>query len=95
MSFITNGLDTSKVYKRSQPPGEKCSDLFGNFEAKPEKSEPPKKKVVEPAPEKAPAPAVDKVTATAEKLADVKVTEAPQKVNPQRQKQQMLKKLLL
>ena len=51
------------------------------------------KKVVEPAPEK--APAVDKVKATAEKLADVKVTEAPKKVNPQRQKQQMLRKLLL
>ena len=38
------------------------------------------KKVVEPAPEK--APAVDKVKATAEKLADVKVTEAPQKGEP-------------
>eukprot|EP00090_Calanus_glacialis_P031850 TRINITY_DN5289_c0_g1_i1.p1 TRINITY_DN5289_c0_g1~~TRINITY_DN5289_c0_g1_i1.p1 ORF type:complete len:120 (-),score=33.07 TRINITY_DN5289_c0_g1_i1:217-576(-) len=32
MSFITSGLDTSKVYNRAQPPGGKCSDLFGNNE---------------------------------------------------------------
>ena len=45
VAYPTTNLFTAASWWR-------CSDLFGNFEAKPEESEPPKKKVVEPPPKK-------------------------------------------
>jgi len=30
MSFITVGIDTDRVYKKANPPGGFCTDLFGN-----------------------------------------------------------------
>eukprot|EP00090_Calanus_glacialis_P038443 TRINITY_DN67090_c0_g1_i1.p1 TRINITY_DN67090_c0_g1~~TRINITY_DN67090_c0_g1_i1.p1 ORF type:complete len:168 (-),score=59.84 TRINITY_DN67090_c0_g1_i1:204-707(-) len=85
MSFITNGLDTSKVYKRTQPPGGKCSDLFGNHEepVEVEKSQTSNKENGQPAAENngvAEKEQVAEKTAVAEKIPVAEKAPAAEKV---------------